>query len=337
MSNDFLMTEDYQVFISQIKQNIQQTRNRVIRTMNNELISLYYYIGGQIVEKQKQSNWGDGLIGQIESDLRNLFPDLSGFSRRNLNYMRSFYIFFGGNEKVPQLVAQIPWGHIRLILDKIHDISEADFYVRKTLENSWSRVILEHQISLKLYERQGKLINNFDATIVNIDDISLIKDSFKESYILDFLALAEDVKEHDLEQALIKNITHFILELGKGFAFVGKQYKLTVGTQEFFVDLLFYNYILKRFVVIELKTTEFKPEYIGQIGFYITAIDKDIKKEEDETTIGLIICRSKNDTVVEYALTNSSKPTGVTEYKLLSELPEEIRQYLPTENELKTL
>jgi hypothetical protein len=165
----------------------------------------------------------------------------------------------------------------------------------------------------------------------------LIKDSFKESYILDFLGLEEAVSERDLEELLTKNITHLILELGKGFAFVGRQYKLTVGAQEFFVDLLFYNYILKRFIVIELKTTDFKPEYVGQVGFYITAIDRDIKTNEDGATIGLIVCRSKNDTVVEYALANSSKPTGVAEYKLLSELPKEIQEYLPTENELRSL
>ena len=188
---------------------------------------------------------------------------------------------------MPQLVVQIPWGHIRLILDKIKDRKEAEFYIRKTIENSWSRVILEHQIALNSYHRQGKVISNFESTI-DTQDITLIKESFKEE-------------------------------------------------QEFFIDLLFYNYILKRFVIIELKTTEFKPEYVGQIGFYITAIDRDIKEHEDKSTIGLIICKSKNNTVVEYALANSNMPTGVAEYKLLSELPEEIQKYLPTQNELKSL
>jgi predicted nuclease of restriction endonuclease-like (RecB) superfamily len=336
MSNDFLVTEDYRVFINQIKQSIQQTRNRVIRSVNSELINLYYYIGRQIAKKQKNSNWGDDLVGQIEFDLKTSFPDLSGFSRTNLFYMKNFFKFFGEQEIVPQLVGQIPWGHIRLILDKIKDIKEAEFYIQKTIENSWSRVILDHQILLKLYQRQGNVLNNFDVTI-DSQDTTLIKESFKESYILDFLELGNDAKERDLEQALTQNITHFILELGKGFAFVGKQYKLTVGGQEFFIDMLFYNYILKRFVIIELKTTEFKPEYAGQIGFYITAINKDVKKDADNETIGLLICRSKNDTVVEYALTNSANPTGVAEYKLLSDLPEEIQKYLPTEKELKYL
>jgi predicted nuclease of restriction endonuclease-like (RecB) superfamily len=336
MATNFLVTDDYKVFIDQIRHSIQHARNKVVRSANSELINLYFYIGGQIVEKQRNSNWGEDLIGQIELDLKTSFPNLSGFSRRNLNYMRNLYDFCGKDVKVQQLVAQIPWGHIIIIMTNIKDIKEAKFYIQKTIENSWSRVILDHQISLKLYQRQGKLINNFDATI-NIQDTTLIKESFKESYILDFLELGNEAKERDLEQALTQNITHFMLELGRGFAFVGKQYKLTVGGQEFFVDMLFYNFILKRFVIIELKTTEFKPEYAGQIGFYITAIDKDVKKNEDKETVGLIICRNKNKTVVEYALSNSSKPTGVAEYKLLSDLPEEIQKYLPTENELKSL
>jgi predicted nuclease of restriction endonuclease-like (RecB) superfamily len=288
------------------------------------------------VEKQKSSNWGDKLIEQIETDLRQELPEMTGLSRRNLNYMRNMYLFFGEVEFVPQAVAQIPWGHIRLILDKIKDRETAEFYIRKTIENAWSRVILEHQIELNLHTRQGKLLSNFDAT-VDTRDISLIRESFKESYILDFLDLAENAKERDLEKALIENISHFILELGKGFAFVGKQYRLTVGGQEFFIDLLFYNYSLRRFVVIELKTTEFRPEYVGQIGFYITAVDRNIKGEEDRPTIGLIICKDQNSTVVEYALANSSQPMGVAEYRLLSELPEDVRKYLPTEEELRSL
>lgn len=336
MAHNFLITKEYQSFIENIKENIQQARNRAIRSVNGELIGLYYSLGKQIVEKQKNSNWGDDLIGQIEIDLKIAFPGMKGFSRRNLNYMRNLYTFFGGREKVPQLVARIPWGHIRLILDKIENRKEAEFYIQKTIENSWSRVVLEHQISLDLYGRQGAIISNFDSTI-DARDVTLIKESFKESYVLDFLDLEESAKERDLEQSLIMDITHFILELGKGFAFVGKQHKIIVGEQEFFVDLLFYNYILKRFVVIELKTTEFKPEYVGQIGFYITAIDRDIKEDGDGATIGLIVCRSKNNTVVEYALANSNRPTGVAEYKLFSELPKDIQRYLPTESELKSL
>ena len=246
--------------------------------------------------------------------------------------MRSFYNLVNDNIKVQQLAAQIPWGHIIVILTQVKNLNEAKFYIQKTIESSWSRVILSHQISLDLYHRQGKLLNNFDKTIANTD-IKLIKESFKENYILDFLGLNQDISEYELEKSLIQNITNLILELGKGFAFVGKQYKLTVGGQEFFIDLLFYNYILKRFVIIELKNTEFKADYIGQIGFYITAIDRDIKQKENKSTIGLIICQYKNNTVVEYALASIHQPVGVAEYKL-SKLPANLAKYLPSRDEL---
>ncbi|MEI7621908.1 MAG: PDDEXK nuclease domain-containing protein [Candidatus Moraniibacteriota bacterium] len=336
MAKEFLATQDYRTLITQIKQSIQQARSRAIRSVNSELVGLYYKIGKQIVQKQENSNWGEDLIGQIEIDLKLAFPDLSGFSRRNLNYMRKLYIFFGGVEKVPQLVAQIPWGHIRLILDKIKNYAEAEFYVRKTIENSWSRVMLDHQIDLRLFQRQGKIISNFKAT-VEAQEVALIQEAFKESYVLDFLGLDAESKERDLEQALIENMTNFMLELGKGFAFAGKQFKLTVGGQEFFVDLLFYNYLLNRFVVVELKTTEFKPEYVGQLGFYLTAIDRDVKNQQDGETIGLLICKNKNNTVVEYALAGNGKPAGVAQYQLFADLPAEVQKYLPTEDELSLL
>ncbi len=336
MTKEFLATQDYRTFISQIKQSIKRARNKAIRSVNSELISLYYNLGRQIIEKQKQTDWGEDLIGQIEMDLKRAFPDSTGFSRRNLNYMRKFYNFFGNNEKVPQAVAQIPWGHIRLILDRIKDYAEAEFYVQKTIENSWSRVILDHQIDLKLYQRQGKIISNFKTT-VDAQEVALIQEAFKESYVLDFLELGADAKERDLEKALIENITNFMLELGKGFAFAGKQFKLIVGGQEFFVDLLFYNYLLKRFVVVELKTTEFKPQYVGQLGFYLTAIDRDLKKPEDGETIGLLICKNKNNIVVEYALAGNNKPAGVAQYQIFADLPAEVQKYLPTEDELNLL
>lgn len=330
-----ITSKKYQNFIKTIKENIIQAKNKAIRKVNFELIHLYYFIGKEICLKQKETQWGDNLIGQLEKDLRRFFPDMTGFSRRNLIYMKRFYEFFENKSFVPQPVAQIPWGHIRLILDKIKNIEKAYFYINKTIEHNWSRTILDHQIALKLYERQGKLQNNFDKTIQHLD-IDITQETFKESYILDFLQLSNDAKEKDFEKAMEKNISQFILEFGKGFAFIGKQYKLNIGGQEFFIDLLFYNYILKRFVIIELKTTEFKPEYVGQIGFYITAIDKNVKTKGDKETIGLIICKSKNKIVVEYALENSKKPTGVAEYKL-SDLPADVIACFPSEEHIKSI
>ena len=283
-----------------------------------------------LTNKSKGSR--SGFVGQVlflETPKTTHIPEMSGFSRANLFYMKKFYVFFGEKEKIPQAVGQIPWGHVRLILDKIKNLTEAEFYINKTIENSWSRAILQHQIELNLFARKGKLQSNFENT-VSLSELNLIQESFKESYIFDFLNLSQKAKEKDLEKALIEHISHLLLEFGRGFAFVGKQYKIVVGDDEFFIDLLFYNYILKRFVVIELKITDFKPEYIGQIGFYMTAVDKQIKTETDKETIGLIICKSKNKTVVEYALANSDRPTGVAEYKL-TQLPAEIAEVLPDE------
>lgn len=328
-----IVSTEYQEFIESIKERILHARHRAVHAVNTELINLYYAIGKQICVAQKETNWGDGLIGQIEQDLKLAFPGMLGFSRRNLLYMKQFYLFLVKDEKVQQLVAQIPWGHIILIMTKIKDMQEALFYVQKTIENSWSRVILDHQIDLKLYARQGKLLSNFEQTI-EPHELDIVVASFKESYILDFLQLEELAKEKDMEKAMMQHVCAFMLEFGRGFAFVGKQFKLNVGDQEFFVDLLFYHYILKRFVVIELKTSEFKPEYAGQIGFYITAIDRDVKGEHDKGTIGLIICKTKHATIVEYALGSSTHPLGVAEYKL-SELPSDIASYLPSEDDIR--
>ena len=333
MSNKTIITPEYKDFIKNLKQNILQTQQIALRKVNTELINLYYNIGKAIHQKQQETKWGDNFISQIEKDLKQEFPDMKGFSRTNLFYMKKFFVFFGEQEKIPQLVGQIPWGHIRLILDKTKDRTEAEFYIQETIENTWSRVILDHQIELNLYQRQGGLQSNFEQA-VEAENLALVKESFKESYIFDFLNLSQNLKEKDLEKQLVDNICQTLLEFGKGFAFVGKQYKMLVGGDEFFVDLLFYNYLLKRFVIIELKTTEFKPEYMGQISFYMTVVDRQIKTESDGSTIGLIICKSKNQTVVEYALSSSQKPTGIAEYKL-ADLPPEISSVLPDEERLR--
>jgi predicted nuclease of restriction endonuclease-like (RecB) superfamily len=322
--------ENYKEFIENLKEQIKSSSQKVVKTVNSELINLYYQIGRQIVEKQAKASWGDNLIGQIEQDLRLAFPKLKGFSRRNLIYMRSFYNFCTDFEITQQLVAQIPWGHICLIINKIKSREEASFYINKTIENGWSRTILDHQIGLNLYQRAGKSLNNFEQTIPADNQVELVKQSFKESYVLDFLELGNLENERQLEDGLIENITKFMLELGKGFAYVGRQFKLEVGGQEFFIDLLFYNYILRRFIVIELKTTDFKPDYLGQLGFYMTAVNKQVKTSQDGATIGLLICRNKNQTVVEYTLSQLNQPTTVASYKL----PEELQQQLPDEEEI---
>ncbi|RLA07783.1 MAG: DUF1016 domain-containing protein [Gammaproteobacteria bacterium] len=336
IQKSFEATNEYNNFLEKIKADITKARNKALMSVNTELINLYFSIGKNISLKQRDANWGDDFIGQIEKDIKRDMPDVKGFSRTNLFYMKKCYSFFQENKKIPQVVGQIPWGHIRLILDKIQDNTEAFFYINKTIENSWSRTILDHQISLNLYSRDGKLLSNFKNTLSNREE-GIVQKSFKKNYILDFLNLSEKAKEKDLEKLLTQDICSFLMEMGTGFAFVGKQYKLNVGDKEFFIDLLFYNYILKRFVIIELKTTEFKPKHIGQLGFYMSAVNKTIKTKDDKETIGLIICKSKNETIVEYALDNSNQPTGVAEYKFLNQLPKDMQKTLPTTEEIKNL
>jgi predicted nuclease of restriction endonuclease-like (RecB) superfamily len=330
MSNVFTTDSQYQTFIETLKKQIKSTSQRVVRSLNSELINLYLQIGQQIVEKQATAKWGDSLLKQVEQDLKTEFPNLKGFSQRNLIYMRSLYKFCLEFEISQQLVAKLPWGHLTLIIDKIKNREEALFYINKVIENSWSRVILDHQIDFNLFGRQGQSLNNFDQTVTADTQVQQIKQSFKESYVLDFLELGQVYKEKQLENSLVENVTKFMLELGKGFAYVGRQFKLQVSEQEFYIDLLFYNYILRRFVVVELKTNDFKPEYIGQLNFYMTVIDRQVKQESDESTIGLLICKSKDKTIVEYSLSQVNQPTAVASY----ELPTEVQQQLPDKEEI---
>jgi predicted nuclease of restriction endonuclease-like (RecB) superfamily len=341
MSNN-INNNEYIEFINDIKTTIIKANIKVVRTINSSLIELYYEIGKSIIHKQKESKWGDAVIDNIEQDLKIAFPNLKGFSRRNIFYMKAFVEFTNYDSIVQQAAAQIPWGHLMVLMDKKLHKEISLFYINKTIQNSWSRSILELQIESNLYARQGSLPNNFEKTL-DIKDFDLIKETFKDPYILDFLELDTEHKERDLEQALVSNITKFLLELGIGFAFVGQQYKITVSTQEFFVDLLFYHIHLKRYVVIELKTKEFKPDQVGQIGFYITAINRQIKREDDNNTIGIIICKNKDDTIVEYALDSTTHPTGVStftieEQKIIKELPtsQDFEKIITlTENEYK--
>jgi predicted nuclease of restriction endonuclease-like (RecB) superfamily len=330
MSNTLLTDNQYKSFIEDIKNKIKSSSQKAVRVVNSELINLYFEIGKDIVDKQSGAKWGDNFLKQVESDLRLEFPNLKGFSQRNLIYMRSMYKFCNVHEISPQAVAQLPWGHIRLLVDKIKDKNEALFYINQSTQGSWSRTVLDWQIGLGLYKRKGNSINNFEITETTELQTNLVKESFKESYVLDFLELDNDRKERKLENSIVSNITRFMLELGKGFAYVGRQYKLQVGQEEFYTDLLFYNFVLKRFVIIELKTTNFKPSYISQLNFYMTAIDKDVKAENDKETIGLLICKGADKTVVEYALNGSNMPTAVASLQL----PEDIQNNLPDEAEI---
>jgi predicted nuclease of restriction endonuclease-like (RecB) superfamily len=336
---------NYNNFIKDIKSKIQTSQIKASIKVNIELLKLYWNLAQMIVEKQKETSWGDNLILTISNDLKKEFPNLKGFSKTNLLYMKKWYLFFtnipqvvGKNENIKgqQLVAllennifHIPWGHNREIITKCKNIEEAQFYINKTIENNWSRSVLVHQIKSNLYNRQAEAITNFKDKLPDVHS-NLALETLKDPYNFDFLMLSKKHDEKELEDALVDNMTHFLLELGQGFSFVGRQYKLEIEGDTFKIDLLFYNIKLHCYVVVELKTAKFKPEFAGKLNFYVSAVDGEIKGKLDNPTIGILICKSKNNTVVEYALKDMSKPLGISEYQLTQILPDEFKSSLPS-------
>ena len=325
------LNKEYYSWLEQIKKQIYYMQIKTITFVNSELLTLYWNIGKEIVEKQKEYNWGEKFLFNFSKDLLKEFPNMKGFSVRNLKYIRQWYKFYNDNQIGQQAVAQlksIPWGHNLVIVTKCKKIEEALFYISKTIEYSWSRVILVHQIETGLYKRQGKSITNFKKVLPKPHS-KLAQQTFKDPYIFDFLNIRKEVEEKNLENQLIKNITKFLLELGTGFSFIGRQYHITVSTEDFYIDLLFYNIELHCYVVIELKTTKFEPSFVGQLNFYVTAVDRQLKKKGDNSTIGLLLCKSKDNVVVEYSLSDIHKPIGISEYKL--------KKIMPTKKQLENI
>ena len=331
-----LTDQNYKLFIQELKTKIKTSQIKASIKVNEELLKLYWEIAKTIVAKQKEANWGDNLIEQISRDLKREFSDMKGFSRTNLLYMKKWYLYWSSGN-LPQLVGEIfkiPWGHNREIISKIKNQNEALFYAKKTIENGWSRAVLVHQIEGQLYLREGKAVSNFGQKLPSARS-DLAKAALRDPYVFDFLNLTEKHNERELEEALAEQISHFLLELGNGFAFVGRQYQLEVGGDLFFVDLLFYHAKLKCYIVVELKTVKFKPEFAGQLNFYVSAIDGELKESNDHPTLGILICKSKNNTVVEYALNKIENPIGVSEYQLTTQLPNELKSTLPTIEEIE--
>lgn len=334
---DLIQSPDYRDFITTLKQKVQAAQIKAARAINTQLIDLYWEIGRLITEKQQASGWGDAVIDQIAQDLTRELGGMKGLSRANLYRMKRFYGFYAGeNENVAQVVRQIPWGHNVLIFQKVSEARKALWYVQKTLENNWSRNVLGIQIENRLYERQAQKpkIDNF-AERLPAPNSDLARETLKDPYVLDFLDLGEAAHEREVEQALVDHITRFMLELGKGFAFVGKQYHLEVGGDDFYVDLVFYHLKLHCYVAIELKNGPFKPEYAGKLNFYLTALDEQVKMAEDNPSIGLILCKDRNNVVAEYALRDMNKPIGISRYELAGRLPEELKGSLPTIEEVE--
>lgn len=321
--------EGYADWLGDLKARIHTAQQRATLSVNRELVLLYWQIGRDILTRQAQQGWGAKVIERLAHDLREAFPEMKGFSPRNLKYMRAFSEAWPDSKFVQQAAAQLPWFHLCTLMDKLKTRIERDWYLAKAVEHNWSRNILVMQIETRLLERSGKAVTNFEATLPKPES-DLARDSLKDPYRFDFLGLTDKSQEREVETALVKHVTEFLLELGAGFAFVGRQVLLDVGGDEFFIDLLFYHLKLRCYVVIELKGGKFKPEHLGQLGFYLTAIDRQVKNEHDNPTIGLLLCKSKNKIVAEYALGDKSQPMGVAEYKLLESLPAELQTSLPS-------
>ena len=370
----------YKQWLTELKTKIRSTQIKAAIAVNTELILFYWELGRMLSEKLSQSSWGDKVLETLSKDLRDEFPEMKGFSVSNLKTCKLFFEYFSSllvNENedlkslissqlvnqlqiadnqynefnyqftdrlqetfIKDIVAKIPWGHIKVIITKIKKFQDAIFYIQKIKENNWSRDVLTLQIKSNLHNRRGASITNFNKTLPEaLSDLA--QQTLKDPYIFDFLQLSEGYKEKDIENQLVSHITKFLMELGKGFAFVGKQYHLEIADNDYYIDLLFYHIKLKCYVVIELKNTRFIPEYAGKLNFYLSAIDTLIKQEDDKPTIGILLCRDKNNIEAEFALRDINKPMGVSEFQFTAHLPENLKSSLPTfeeiENEFKNL
>ncbi len=320
---------DYAAWLAELKTRIHNVQQRAALAVNRELVLLYWQIGRDILDRQGREGWGAKVIERLAQDLRSAFPDMKGFSPRNLKYMRAFAEAWPDTEFVQGVLAQLPWYHQLALLDKLKTEDERRWYAAKAIQHGWSRNVLVIQIETRLRERSGQAVTNFAERLpAPLSDLA--RESLKDPYRLDFLGLGEEAQERALEDAIVHHITRFLLELGAGFAFVGRQVHLEVGGDDFFIDLLFYHLKLRCYVVIELKAGAFKPEHAGQLSFYLSAVDAQMKAEHDGPTIGLLLCKSKNKVVAEYALRDSSKPIGVAEYQLIEALPADLQTSLPS-------
>jgi len=319
----------YADWLSDLKFRIHTAQQRAALAVNRELVLLYWQIGQDILKRQAEQGWGAKVIERLAHDLRTAFPDMKGFSPRNLKYMRAFAEAWQDSEFVQGVLAQLPWYHQLALLDKLDTEEARRWYAAKAIEHNWSRNILVMQIETRLRERTGTAVTNFAAQLPRPHS-DLARESLKDPYRLDFLGLGEDAEERAIESAIDRHITRFLIELGAGFAYVGRQVHVEVGGDDFFIDLLFYHLKLRCYVVVELKAGAFKPEHAGQLSFYLSAVDAQIKHPDDGPTIGLLLCKSQNRVVAEYALRDSNKPIGVAEYQLLAALPAELKTSLPS-------
>lgn len=327
MTDVATLPSDYPHWLTSLKQRIQATQQRAVLAVNRELVMLYWHIGHDILARQQAQGWGAKVVARLAVDLTAAFPDMKGFSRRNLLYMRSFAEEWPDAEFVQQAVALLPWGQNLLLLTKLKTRDERVWYARQAIEHGWSRNVMWHHISTRLQQRSGQAVTNFDQRLPSPDS-ELAQQTLKDPYLFDFLGVSEAAMEREIESAMVRHVTKLLMELGEGFAFAGRQVHVEVDGEDFYIDLLFYNYRLHRFLVVELKGGAFKPEHAGQLNFYVTLVDEKIKSDEDKPTLGLLLCQQNRKVVAEYALRGMTQPIGVAEYKL--QLPDDLAQYLPS-------
>lgn len=327
---------DYMTVLDHVRQRVRQARYQALRSVNKELISLYWDIGKAIVERQGDESYGRSLVERLSRDLREEFPGLSGFSARNLWYMRNFYLSYRDNIKLQPLVAEIGWSHNIIIMDRCRGEAERDFYICMTVRHGWSRNVLIHQIESCAYENMLSGQTSFNSTLPSTSAAEATL-AIKDEYTFDFLDLGEQYSERQLEAAIISNVERFLLEMGGVFSFIGSQYRLDVGDKEYYIDLLLYHRLLRCLVAIELKIGEFIPEYVGKMQFYLAVLDDRVKVEGENPSIGIIICKSKDKMIVEYALRDTKRPVGVASYTITARLPDELKGKMPGPEQMARL
>lgn len=333
-SSKTIIPADYAPWLVSLKSRIATSQQRAVLAVNQELVRLYHHIDTEILERQTRQGWGAKVIERLASDLREAFPEMKGFSSSNLKYMRFFAQQCPGGLIGQQAADQLPWFHLVMLLTKVSAADQREWYATQAVAHGWSRLTLDTHIKNKLHLRQAAAVTNFQHQLP-APHAQLAVEALKDPYLFDFLGLGDEAHERDIENALIRHITRFLLELGAGFAFVGRQFRLEVSGDEFFIDLLFYHTCLKCYVVFALKSVDFKPEHAGQLNFYLSAVHAQIKASDDKPTIGLLLCKKKNRMVAEYALSGINKPIGVAEYQLVRALPEPLDTSLPTIEEIE--
>ncbi|PAX59911.1 PDDEXK nuclease domain-containing protein [Brunnivagina elsteri] len=329
-------SEEYRNLLVEVKQRIRSAQYAALKAVNKELITLYWDIGKMIVTRQEGATWGKSVVEQLAKDLQNEFPGISGFSSRNIWNMRSFYVEYHQNQKLQPLVAEIAWTHNLVILEKCKDAFEREFYIKMTRKFGWTKNVLIHQIENQTYEKTLLNQTNFEQT-VSEEIRNQAKLAVKDEYTFDFLELADEHSERQLEQAILTRVEPFLQEMGGMFAFIGSQYRLEIDDEEYFIDILLYHRILKCLVAVELKIGKFLPEYVGKMQFYLAALDDKVRQPDENPSIGIILCKSKNKTIVEYALRESNKPIGVATYQIVSTVPQELKNQLPTPEQVAKL